>query len=343
VFLAPAAACTGDGLPQTATVPLVSPTPEPVASVPPSAPPVVGIVNGFLVVDANEAFPAFLPCTFPQAEEDLTVPFPLTIGRLPEGAVESSTSSKVCPDGTILWASRGYSLASDPEGDEGFFAVYRRATEAYPIVLADPVIHRIEPVSVNGGAGVLVEPLKQRDIHEIVRLVYWVSEADSAPEMPSPYAYVEVGFSTDVDAPASELIKIAESITHQRQAGHGAGGEPPPDLVEVLDSLPMYSGAALVQPLYPHGVSTGTELQISYWVRGNVESVMAFYSSELHDRGWRLEGPAKKETFWKGNVRTVALSRAFVHDDVRLDLSAATTDKDPSRGNIILGLVLEPQ
>jgi hypothetical protein len=119
--------------------------------------------------------------------------------------------------------------------------------------------------------------------------------------------------------------------------GKGGGGEPPPELVAVRDSLPLYPGAAVDQS----GVSTGQELVAFYWVPDEPARVMAFYERELPIQGWQPE-PRSVATGEKddGSQLTV-LSTSFVKEDLLLTISASPNEKAPDRGAGYLQVLIQ--
>lgn len=135
------------------------------------------------------------------------------------------------------------------------------------------------------------------------------------------------------------LVGRGDTVTDD--VGKGGGGEPPPELVAVRDSLPLYPGATVDQS----GVSTGQELVAFYWVPDEPERVMAFYERELSAQGWQQPEPRSvtvSEAKLDG-TRLTLLSTTFVKEDLRLTISASPNSKDPDRGAGYLQVLIQPR
>jgi hypothetical protein len=124
-------------------------------------------------------------------------------------------------------------------------------------------------------------------------------------------------------------------------AGHGAGGDPPPRLLEVHNSLPFPSGITTDEP----PVSTGVELQASYWATDQPEEILGFYDRELVALGWE---PAELPTPQVINqqpdpTHPASTDHAFVKDDLVLIIGVAANTKAPQYGASRFGIHIEPR
>ena len=120
----------------------------------------------------------------------------------------------------------------------------------------------------------------------------------------------------------------------------GGGGQPPEEPLAISQALPRFP--ASTQDGAP--ISTGRGVQTFYLVKDTPFAVDAFFVAELAKAGWRPEGPATSETSGTLLDGTVAtnLIHTFVKDGFRVTLKVGESDKDPSRGQARLLVVVEP-
>ncbi len=196
-----AAACSGGDKVDVSPIP-TEPTDTPTAN--------ASIVNGFLLLEGSEHFGAIPPCTGFQANDEDTADSPISVGALPEGAIETASSVSFCPDGKILSARRVFELPSE-RGHELRIS-YRRAPSSFPIVLTSPTTQQIEPIEINGQRGLLVfqaETPQNSPAYRTPRLRFWVDEQSFLQEAG---AYVEISWNLEVPDIHDRLIAIAESV-----------------------------------------------------------------------------------------------------------------------------------
>jgi hypothetical protein len=139
--------------------------------------------------------------------------------------------------------------------------------------------------------------------------------------------------------------------------GPGVGGkEPPPaEVVAKLEAMPRHPTAVSINE--PVAVGRGAER--TYAAQGDGESVVAFYSGQLHAQGWRAEGPVTVEYSDAHLDGTVAKmhKQTFLTNDAKVTVTAVESEKDPrqkdpkekepkqkdpKQGNVRLSLMIEP-
>jgi hypothetical protein len=137
----------------------------------------------------------------------------------------------------------------------------------------------------------------------------------------------------------------------------GVGGkEPPPaEAVAKLEAIPRHPTAISIND--PVAVGRGAER--TYAAQGDGQSVVAFYSGQLHAQGWRAEGPMTVEYSDAHLDGTVAKMhrQTFLTNDAKVTVTAVESEKDPKQkdpkekepkqkdpkqGNVRVSLVVEP-
>ncbi|MEX0681988.1 MAG: hypothetical protein WD904_06930 [Dehalococcoidia bacterium] len=151
-----------------------------------------------------------------------------------------------------------------------------------------------------------------------------------------------VGCSADDD---ESLDLASPSPTSHLSEGSGGGGEPSSDLVEVLDSLPVYPASNLSGGRYPTGGSTGDNLLTGFDVSPgtSVDDVKSFFAKELPQAGWQQESEPSTEAGEKAGVITETVVWTFVKDDLRLAILIPLTHKDAPSGVTTVEIVLAPK
>src|SRR5918996_2020342 len=167
-------------------------------------------------------------------------------------------------------------------------------------------------------------------------------------------------FKPYIVGPAMVLAMAAGVLTAILPSGGegpGVGGkEPPPaEAVAKLEAMPRHPTAVSINE--PVAVRRGAER--TYAAQGDGESVVAFYSGQLHAQGWRAEGPMTVEYSDAHLDGTLAKmhKQTFVTSDAKVTVIAVESEKDPrdkepkekepkqkdpKQGNVRLSLVVEP-
>lgn len=129
--------------------------------------------------------------------------------------------------------------------------------------------------------------------------------------------------------------------------GGGGGGrplQPPPHLIAVLRSLPVFPATAVTpNSQFPDGYSkSGRDLHTGYRVTGSTAAeIMEFFGGELTALAWQAEQPGPTAVVRpKGGPDTIRWS--FLKGDVRL-LIGAVRPKDAPPGDLFVGLTLLPK
>jgi hypothetical protein len=139
--------------------------------------------------------------------------------------------------------------------------------------------------------------------------------------------------------------------------GPSVGGkeQPPAEAVAKLEAMPRHPAAVTINE--PVAVRRGAER--TFAAQGDGESVVAFYSGQLHAQGWRAEAPMTVEYSDAHLDGTVAKmhKQTFLTNDARVTVTAVESEKDPKQkdtkekdakqkdpkqGNVRLSLVVEP-
>ena len=109
--------------------------------------------------------------------------------------------------------------------------------------------------------------------------------------------------------------------------GVGLAGEPPPELLEVFDSLPVPEGFAINNG----PASTGGGLLAGFYATGEPEQVLEFYNRELAALGWQPDDYCI-ETIANDGTRGSYSSPTLVKDDLRIHVGALPNTKAPQFG-----------
>jgi hypothetical protein len=171
-------------------------------------------------------------------------------------------------------------------------------------------------------------------------------------EFPLLRPYI-VGPAVTLAMAAGVLTAILPSVGE----GPGVGGkEPPPaKVVAMLEAMARHPTAVSISE--PVAIRGGAER--TYAAQGNAESVVAYYSGQLHAQGWRAEGPMTVEYSDAHLDGTVAKmhKQTFLTNDAKVTVTAVESEKDPrqkdakerepkqkdpKQGNVRLSLVVEP-
>jgi hypothetical protein len=167
-------------------------------------------------------------------------------------------------------------------------------------------------------------------------------------------------FKPYIVGPATVLAMAAGVLTailpsEGEEPGIGGKEPPPAEAVSKLEAIPRHPNAVSINE--PVAVGRGAER--TYAAQGDGQSVVAFYSGQLHAQGWRDEGPMTVEYSDAHLDGTVAKmhKQTFLTNDARVTVTAVESEKDPKQkdskekepkqkdpkqGNVRLSLVVEP-
>jgi hypothetical protein len=132
----------------------------------------------------------------------------------------------------------------------------------------------------------------------------------------------------------------------------GAGGrEPDRDVVELLQSLPVFPNSrpeSLADGKYAYlrGASEiGRDLRTGFQVLPGtpVDEVTAFFAKGLPQDGWVEETPPRSETGEKQGSGAKWVIYSFLKGEVRLLITIPLTHKDAPDGVVSVGLTLAPK
>lgn len=128
--------------------------------------------------------------------------------------------------------------------------------------------------------------------------------------------------------------------------GSGGGGDAPPHLLAVLDSLPFPPGVTLDVPPASKGPN---HLQVVYLAQTEPQEVLDYYARELPELGWQLEAEPTtvfSEPKLDGTQAGVSYFQ-FVKDELRTTVAAAPNGNiaipAPTRMLIDIRLASEPR
>ena len=133
--------------------------------------------------------------------------------------------------------------------------------------------------------------------------------------------------------------------------GGGGGGEPDRDVVQILQSLPVFpkaDPASLAGGKYtysPGASESGRDLQTGFHVLPNTtpEEVTSFFGKELPSEGWEEEAPPWTEIGEKEGGVSKTVIYSFLKGDTRLRITIPLVHKDVPEGVINVDLALTPK
>ena len=163
--------------------------------------------------------------------------------------------------------------------------------------------------------------------------ISWVQRARQHPAL-----LILVAIAAVALAAAAPLVYIwlSEDSGSTERRGAGLGGPPPPELVAILNTVPVYPGASIPDLASGVGASTGAEAGAGYAVEDEPEEVMEFYDRVVPALGWQPQGtPVISGTESRGDGSRAVITE-WVKDDLRLGIVARTNTKDPSLGHTLV-------
>lgn len=122
------------------------------------------------------------------------------------------------------------------------------------------------------------------------------------------------------------------------EGGSGGGGQPDPELVAVLNSLPVYPGAPIRDLAGAVVAGTAGEAGAVYLVQDEPQQVSDFYDRALPGLGWTLDQGPRVTAHGSSGGRQVTAS--YIRESLRLDIAAKTGTKEVPPGQTVVGVLV---